>query len=563
MSSNRISNLTAGSFSNLPQLRQLYLGNNRIMDIQTEAFTNSSITVLILENNQLKEVTEHMFKGMAQLQQLSLKENKVGSSYFNRTRGNTTIFQINNIHQNSFYDTPALVIVDLSHNELFDLAPSTFVSQPNILLIDLSYNKIVRVPYGAFGRRVVTVLLQGNRARDRLLSAFYLENPLVCTERVHMLQQGVGMLISNNEDVICGAQRSIDKTIADENKRLIQPFNQTTSRGSEGFNNDPAARRPQAQPNPILQNEDLLASAFRKAEEDERRFRENGGFVPRGDEHQHEPQLNPPIPTMSVLNNAGPNEEVIQRPSTASTSGKKTPSELSIRPLITGTKHETATNKQSTSSAESDKEVDSTIHQDGNLERTVDSAPVPDFKPPTKIHPAYPITLPPGIVVASSSTHNQPDEKIDLTPETTKNNRMLMTSAGNLSPPPPSRTSMKNQERTESFNVDELQRVSTSQQTPSTNSIEIRGNKSLPTLLIIICLSTVGIVLIAVFVGMCFVHQRRGQQHFLGSSNSSITARSNSYYGTNNMVRQYPNSQTYISPNQFDASQLNTLQRTR
>ena len=56
-------------------------------------------------------------------------------------------------------------MLDLGHNDIFDLAPSTFSSQQNILLIDLSHNKILRVPYGAFGRRVVTVLLQGERAQ--------------------------------------------------------------------------------------------------------------------------------------------------------------------------------------------------------------------------------------------------------------------------------------------------------------------------------------------------------------------------------------------------------------
>lgn len=30
------------------------------------------------------------------------------------------------------------------------------------------------------------------------------ENPLVCSERVHMLQQGVGIYIASSEDVICG-----------------------------------------------------------------------------------------------------------------------------------------------------------------------------------------------------------------------------------------------------------------------------------------------------------------------------------------------------------------------
>lgn len=53
-------------------------------------------------------------------------------------------------------------MADISHNEILDLAPATFLSQLNMLLVDLSHNKILRTPYSAFNRRVVTVMLQGN-----------------------------------------------------------------------------------------------------------------------------------------------------------------------------------------------------------------------------------------------------------------------------------------------------------------------------------------------------------------------------------------------------------------
>ncbi|KAI6177317.1 hypothetical protein M3Y97_00893500 [Aphelenchoides bicaudatus] len=490
LSNNRLSNLTTNSFANLPQLKQLYLGSNRIIEIQPNAFANSSVTVLVLEANQLKEITETMFKGMAQLQQLSLKENR-----------------INNINQNAFHDTLALVMVDLSHNEIFDLAPATFVSQPNMLLIDMSHNKILRVPYSAFG-----------------------QNPLVCTEKIHMLQQGVGMLISNNEDIICGAQRTVDKTINEQNNKVIQPVdsaNKTVIKAQD-FSSDPAVQQPNLkqsgfQPNPVLHNEDLLAAAFRQAEEDDRKFRERGGFVPRGDEHQNEPQLNPTVPPLPNLSNERSNE-VLQRPSTTAnsmTENRKTAPELTIRPLTTGTNQETAPEKSSfllTSSGE-----------------------VSDFEPP-----------PPSIL----------DNRIELTPESTQSNP-LTPSLNPTKSSPKSSTTTKSHEQNEPFSVEDLQRVSTSQQTPSTTNVELRGDRSLPTLLIIICLSTVGVVVTAVFIGLCFVNRRSGQQQFFGSSNSSLTARSNSYYGTNTLVHQHPNSQTYISPNQFDAAQMGTMQRTR
>lgn len=38
------------------------------------------------------------------------------------------------------------------------------------------------------------------------------ENPLVCTEKVHMLQDGVGMYIPTSEDLICGGKPKMTPT---------------------------------------------------------------------------------------------------------------------------------------------------------------------------------------------------------------------------------------------------------------------------------------------------------------------------------------------------------------
>jgi hypothetical protein len=64
-------------------------------------------------------------------------------------------------------------MLDLSRNELIDLAPATFLSQLNLLLVDLNHNRIIRTPFGAFGRRVATVLLQGTK-KSRLFKYFYI-----------------------------------------------------------------------------------------------------------------------------------------------------------------------------------------------------------------------------------------------------------------------------------------------------------------------------------------------------------------------------------------------------
>lgn len=52
-------------------------------------------------------------------------------------------------------------MLDLSKNNIIDLAPGTFTSQSNIIFIDLSNNKLLRTPFKAFEKKVNTVLLQG------------------------------------------------------------------------------------------------------------------------------------------------------------------------------------------------------------------------------------------------------------------------------------------------------------------------------------------------------------------------------------------------------------------
>uniref|UniRef100_A0A0K0FBG3 Leucine-rich repeat-containing protein let-4 n=1 Tax=Strongyloides venezuelensis TaxID=75913 RepID=A0A0K0FBG3_STRVS len=184
LSSNKISILTKNSFSNLQNLHQLYLGENEITNIENGAFTNSSLIILILESNKLSDIKADMFEGAVKLQQLSLKNNK-----------------INNIESNAFQTTPSLVMIDLSRNNLIDIPPTTFQNQNNVLLIDLSNNQIIRTPYGAFSKKVVTVLLQ--------------ENPLVCSEKIHMLQVGVGVYIPNSDDKICKKEEPIIKPISE------------------------------------------------------------------------------------------------------------------------------------------------------------------------------------------------------------------------------------------------------------------------------------------------------------------------------------------------------------
>ncbi|GMT36258.1 hypothetical protein PFISCL1PPCAC_27555, partial [Pristionchus fissidentatus] len=178
---NEIEVVPKQAFAGLGQIRQLYLGENRISTLEDDGFANCTVVILILAGNNITSLEEGALNGLPNLQQISLKDNHITS-----------------IHQNAFYNTPSAAMVDLSGNDLTELPPSLFLTQLNLLLIDLSRNKIVKTPYSSFNRRVGTVLLQ--------------ENPLTCTEKVHMLQDGVGVYIPNSEDLICGGHPTTTTT---------------------------------------------------------------------------------------------------------------------------------------------------------------------------------------------------------------------------------------------------------------------------------------------------------------------------------------------------------------
>uniref|UniRef100_A0AC35U7R2 Leucine-rich repeat-containing protein let-4 n=1 Tax=Rhabditophanes sp. KR3021 TaxID=114890 RepID=A0AC35U7R2_9BILA len=193
LSENKLKALHKNSFSQLQSLNQLYLTENQITTIEKGTFTNSTFAVLFLEQNKITDLKAEMFEGATKLQQLSLKNNL-----------------IHTIETNVFESTPSLVMIDLSHNKLIDILPSTFFNQNSILLLDLSYNQLTRTPYGAFSKRVVSVLLQ--------------ENPLVCSERIHMLQEGMGIFIPNSEENICKKREDVSKPAIEPLSPLTKPL---------------------------------------------------------------------------------------------------------------------------------------------------------------------------------------------------------------------------------------------------------------------------------------------------------------------------------------------------
>ncbi|KAL3096035.1 hypothetical protein niasHS_005794 [Heterodera schachtii] len=489
LSNNWVEVLGNDSFAGLPSLRQLYLGENHIRSIEPFAFSqNSSIAVLILEQNWMSEVTKDNFRPLKQLQQLSLKNNKLRSV-------DVAAFQAN----------PSLVMLDLSRNELIDLSPGTFLSQLNLLLVDLSFNKIVRTPFGAFGRRIATVLLQ--------------ENPLVCVEQIHMLQQGNGVFIPNSEDKICGKDSTISTTKS------------TTVSEIESLSAD------QIEDNASEETEAAEESAF---------VQQQSTTPPKGSTDQF--------------------AETIETTINGHEMGKMP----NIRPIQIGHKQrqKSLTATTDTVIGEMTDAPSSTTVDPRNDPAVIYPHPVPFLATGPKLHTAHSInseengsnsmlTLPPNIVMAGGGEEEQSlsrptEDENEAAKKGEKENGQNFANISQLT--------KENGEDGQKWEEFEL-RTNNGSNEMERNSAEIIGEegkfsegkaeeestmnmgnsrqksmgKPLPTAVIAICLGTVGVVMFAVFVGMC-VAKKRQIRSFSAGRASDIHS-----------LQHSPNSNAYMS----------------
>ncbi|MCP9266144.1 Leucine-rich repeat-containing protein let-4 [Dirofilaria immitis] len=536
LTGNYLTELRENSFSNLKNLRQLYLGENRIAIIKPDSFANSSVVILILNSNRLVELQSGMFDGLTKLQQLALRDNQdsllcIGALHIDTFCLYESPHLIWSIDRNSFYSNPSLAMLDLSNNELVDIPPSTFFAQINLFFIDLSNNKLVRTPYGAFNRRVKTVLLQ--------------ENPLVCSERVHMLQQGVGIYIASSEDIICGQhynQNSIENITNTTN--MLTTSNYFTMDHGEETN---FKQEEKSKPPPVIRPLSVIDNDVNKSKADVDKQRK--------------------IDATKVIS-VRPVHAPVNVQSTLSLQSTEM---LSTEQFIDATRNRASTILEFQNYA-------TKRYEDGNRNRSeyhqhrfdttniIHPFPVPFLKRPPKLSESYIVesgtiratnptaannrtfneqTLPPSIVVAN---HIQGSDYTTSTriSQVGKNSMEIIKKA--------------QESEEEIFLIwiirkGELERVTT------------------PSVIILICLSTVAIVMAAVLIGLCIVKHRR-LQTYQGSMTTDSVARTNAYvtaqldmiYGTvrrdrnASILNRLDDGQPWIyAPTSYGSTELRTV----
>ncbi|EFO22130.1 leucine Rich Repeat family protein [Loa loa] len=430
------------------------------------------------------------------------------------------MFQIRSIDQNSFYSNPDLAMLDLSNNKLVDIPPSTFLTQVNLFLIDLSGNKLERTPYEAFSRRVKIVLLK--------------ENPLVCSEGVHMLQQGVGIYIARSEDVICGSHKNLNRNnIRNTTDITNTPPTSTYFMVNSGEESNfkqvekllPIKTSPVIRPLSSIDNEanKLEASVG---------------------EQQEKIGTNKVIPVRPVnaLVNIQPNLLLRSEMSSTEQLTDAIRSRASTIPESQNSGRKRYEDKVLESSEMRNRNRSENHQYPFDTTNIIHPFPIPFLKRPSKLSKAYLAAPGTTTVTDAASVNNRTSSEQTLPPSIVVANHIqesdYTTSAEKTDRDHIGKNSMENtREAQESgeqifFDLDNTERLE---------------RVTAPSVIILICLSTVAIVMAAVLIGLCIAKHRRLQTYH-GSMTTESAARTNAYvaaqldmiYGTVRRNRNVP-----------------------
>nr|XP_054757339.1 uncharacterized protein LOC129263455 [Lytechinus pictus] len=154
LSSNQITFLLDGAFSNLTTLRTLTLSSNDIISIEDGAFPDDIVS-LYLNSNQFHFLHENMFTNHSQLSTLSLSGNnidKIPDTAFDGCTSLTSLDLSSNkigvIMITHFEDNPLTSQISLSYNEIAYIEDGTFAHITGTSSFYLQYNELTDIPMG-------------------------------------------------------------------------------------------------------------------------------------------------------------------------------------------------------------------------------------------------------------------------------------------------------------------------------------------------------------------------------------------------------------------------------
>uniref|UniRef100_A0A7E4W994 LRRCT domain-containing protein n=1 Tax=Panagrellus redivivus TaxID=6233 RepID=A0A7E4W994_PANRE len=155
---NKLTRLTAGTFSSLPNLGALAVHENHLHELENGTFAPMrNLSALLLDKNDLEQLSSQMFDGLESLFYLDLSYNK-----------------LSNLDHDVLHKMPKLMNLSLAHNQLSNLSPSLLSKSEGLFKLYLQNNKIETLPKGFISNSPMLreIYLSNNTLRELNSDAF-------------------------------------------------------------------------------------------------------------------------------------------------------------------------------------------------------------------------------------------------------------------------------------------------------------------------------------------------------------------------------------------------------
>lgn len=219
-------------FANQPQLLELDLSRNRIIDLPRTAFTRlPRLRCLNLAHNQLSIIPFQVFHALESLEHLDMANNRLVSILDNFFIGNTALRVLNlrnntieTLSKNSLYGLERLTHLDLSDNQLLSIDRNAFDSLTALRVLNVGRNNLTVLPTILFYRlhQLQYVNLSRNNFKiipNGLFASQHRLEELIIDETG---LQRVGNLVSRQSNVVNKQTLAKLRTIRIRNNRQLR-----------------------------------------------------------------------------------------------------------------------------------------------------------------------------------------------------------------------------------------------------------------------------------------------------------------------------------------------------
>uniref|UniRef100_A0A7E4VMU4 LRRCT domain-containing protein n=1 Tax=Panagrellus redivivus TaxID=6233 RepID=A0A7E4VMU4_PANRE len=177
------------------EVRELWVENAKIIQINAEAFNPLRLKKLVLDNNLIKTVHQNAFKGLESvLQELSINSNKLKEIPTAAVAGLRSMSvlslkcnNLGNLTESAFHNNPSLIEINLSCNQICEMGPNVFENvRESVQNIVLDNNCFTRIPTAAIKGLLRIVALHMNNNKITTLGS----NDVVNVDSLSMLRLG-------------------------------------------------------------------------------------------------------------------------------------------------------------------------------------------------------------------------------------------------------------------------------------------------------------------------------------------------------------------------------------